>query len=56
MISQPTSDDAYFAARAEEELERARQAADPAAARSHYILANFYLHRVHGAKDHPADT
>jgi len=37
----------YYRARAEQELERARSATAPEAARAHYELAGLYLNRVH---------
>jgi len=41
------SDHDYFCRRAEEELERAQAALDPAAVRIHYELANKYLNRAY---------
>lgn len=44
------SDRYYLEARAEEELERAREAADPNAISSHRYVAALYLEKLHGER------
>jgi hypothetical protein len=44
----------YFEQRAESEIELASKAIHPTAVRAHYLLAGFYLDRVHGSA--PDDT
>jgi hypothetical protein len=41
-------DQAYYARRAEEELERAQQALHPKVTQSHYLLTEMYLDRLYG--------
>ena len=41
----------YYEQRAEQELERAELARDPAAARAHALLAGYYLDLVHSSVD-----
>lgn len=41
-------DDSYLHDRAEAELKRAQQAEHPAAIKAHYMLAGYYLDRLHG--------
>jgi hypothetical protein len=41
----------YLEERAEAELSLAQAAAHPAAVRAHYLLAGFYLDRLHGPED-----
>lgn len=45
------SDRYYFEARAEEELERARQATDSQIVASHHYLAKLYLEKLDRSKD-----
>lgn len=47
----PDQDIDYLQGRAEAEIEMARTATHPAAVRAHYLLAGFYLDRVHGEVD-----
>jgi hypothetical protein len=44
-------DKEYLEERAEAELSMAQAAAHPAAVRAHYLLAGFYLDRLHGHED-----
>ena len=46
-------DDDYLHDRAEAELKRAQQAEHPAAVKAHYMLAGYYLDRLHGGADEP---
>lgn len=43
-------EDAYLEDRAEAELALAQEAAHPAAVRAHFVLAGFYLDRLHGSR------
>ena len=44
--------DSYFYNRAEAELRMAQKAADPAATKAHYELANLYLDRFYNPDAH----
>ena len=46
-------DDNYLHDRAEAELKRAQQAEHPAAVKAHYMLAGYYLDRLHGDGEDP---
>ena len=48
------SDFAYFRDRAEDELERAREAVDPVAGRAHFMLAGLYFDRAFRGTDDQA--
>lgn len=45
------SDQHYYYDRAEQELEMAQKASCPEAVKAHYMLAGFYLDRVHGGSE-----
>jgi hypothetical protein len=47
----PDLDRDYFEERAEAELSMAQAAAHPAAVRAHYMMAAFYLDRLHFPDD-----
>jgi hypothetical protein len=49
----PVDDRAYFEERAEIELQAAEASEHPDAVRAHYLLAGYYLDRVHGDGDQP---
>jgi hypothetical protein len=45
------SDLAYFESRAEAEIEAATRAEHHEAVRAHYLMAGYYLDKVHGGPD-----
>jgi hypothetical protein len=44
-------DEGYLSDRAEAELKRAQEAEHPAAMKAHYMLAGYYLDRLHGGSN-----
>lgn len=48
-------ENAYLEQRAEAEIALAQAATHPAAVRSHYLLAGYYLDRVHGPGEEAAE-